>query len=196
MPFLAACPFCRRKVQAPEAAIGQSVACKKCHNYFTLAPEDNVPPEAGARPAHDARAQSNAAAPPVAGNTAATSASAPAAKPGSAPTGSPQTETLKHVAMVTVPDMPRLTQFSPSPERESDEDEWNAWLLTPAVLGAGALLCAILGLLPWLTIALAGVGLIAGVIAWRTTPMESLRDGVLVLLGSAVSAAAFVWAIL
>src|SRR5262245_43269910 len=87
MPFLAACPFCQRKVQAPDAALGQSIACKKCHSYFTLAPADDLPPlEATARTAHDymIAAKTTALAPPV-DKPATSPAAAPAPGKSAAP---------------------------------------------------------------------------------------------------------------
>lgn len=52
MPFRAECAFCRHRVKAPDHAVGASVKCPKCANFFTLVPEDDAPrrPEP-ARPA-------------------------------------------------------------------------------------------------------------------------------------------------
>ena len=200
MPFLAACPFCRRKIQAPDTALGQSVACKKCHSYFTLAPEDDLPPpEATARTAQEylLAARANALA-PLAGQAAAvptaqSTTPQPPAKPSAA-----QVDTVQHVAMITMPETPRLvpTILPPLEDKSASSDGVNLLYLAPFVLGGVALLCGIMGWLPWLTIPLASVGILTGVIAWLTAPIESHRDGVLVLLGSAVSAAAFVWALM
>src|SRR5687767_2763615 len=175
MPFLAACPFCRRRIQAPDTALGQSVACKKCHNYFTLAPADDMPPaEASPRDAQQylAKSQMNAAAGPAA--AAATPAAAPAKSSGA------HVDTVQHTAMAK---MPRLLQtMLPPPEEELASDEINPVHLGPIVLGVIALLCVAFGWLAWLPIPLAGAGILVGVVAWLTSPIESHRDGVLVLL--------------
>jgi hypothetical protein len=38
MPFIAECQFCRRKVRAPDHAVGSSISCPDCGSYFTLLP--------------------------------------------------------------------------------------------------------------------------------------------------------------
>ncbi len=43
MPFLAECPFCEHRVQAPDQASGGCVPCPKCSSFFTLAPTTSVP---------------------------------------------------------------------------------------------------------------------------------------------------------
>jgi hypothetical protein len=43
MPFLAECVFCKGKVRVPDYAVGQSVACPRCGNAFTLAPMTDPP---------------------------------------------------------------------------------------------------------------------------------------------------------
>lgn len=202
MPFLAACPFCRRKVQAPDTALGQSIACKKCHNYFTLAPEDDVPPpEATARTAQEylIAAKANAMAPPPQGPPAAQPAAPAAAQSTMPPTPAApvaaQVDTVQHVAMTTMPEMPRFRQTAlpPLDAEPAASDDMNPLLLAPVVLGVVALLFAAMNWLSWLMIPLAGVGILTGVVAWLTVPIESHRDGVLVLLGSAISAVAFIW---
>jgi hypothetical protein len=45
MPFVAECLFCRRKVRAPDHAVGASISCPGCGSYFTLLP--GAPARAG-----------------------------------------------------------------------------------------------------------------------------------------------------
>lgn len=180
--------------------MGQSIACKKCHNYFTLAPEDDLPPpEATARTAQEylIAARANALNPPAGEPAAGPAAKSPMLPPPPTPVAA-QVDTLQHVAMKTMPEMPQLTYAMPPPLEDEpvSSDGMKPLLLTPLVLGVVALLCASMGWLPWLTIPLAGVGILTGVIAWLTAPIESHREGVLVFLGSAASAGAFVWALM
>jgi hypothetical protein len=50
MPFTAACPFCPTKLlNVPETALGASVRCPQCGNYFTAVPPEQ-PPAARASP--------------------------------------------------------------------------------------------------------------------------------------------------
>jgi hypothetical protein len=42
MPFLTRCLFCGQQVRAPDHALGASLRCPKCSNFFTLAPERAV----------------------------------------------------------------------------------------------------------------------------------------------------------
>src|SRR5262249_16992271 len=39
--FLARCGYCPNKVRLPERAVGASVLCPKCGNYFTAVPEED-----------------------------------------------------------------------------------------------------------------------------------------------------------
>jgi hypothetical protein len=36
MPFIAECTFCTKKMRVPDSALGASLACPRCGNYFTL----------------------------------------------------------------------------------------------------------------------------------------------------------------
>jgi hypothetical protein len=50
MSFLAQCSFCGHKIKARDRALGASVRCPECDNYFTAAPrEEPAPAEALAR---------------------------------------------------------------------------------------------------------------------------------------------------
>src|SRR5437016_14437721 len=42
MPFTARCPTCNVKMRFPTEAAGSSAECPKCHNFFTVAPPDEV----------------------------------------------------------------------------------------------------------------------------------------------------------
>lgn len=43
MPFEAACPFCPTRInRVPDEALGASLRCPQCGNYFTLAPADDL----------------------------------------------------------------------------------------------------------------------------------------------------------
>ena len=197
MPFLASCPFCRRKVQAPEAALGQSIACKKCHNYFTLAPEDDLPPpEATARNAQEylLAAKASALNPPP-GQAGPAS---PFATPPPSATSAVHVDTVVHAATKTIPETPRLLQPPPPPiDDEPDAaGEINLLTATPLVLGVIAMLCAATAWLPWLAIALGGIGILAGVVAWLAARIESHRAGLLVFVGSVLSGVALIWALM
>jgi hypothetical protein len=193
MPFLASCPFCRRKVQAPEAALGQSIACKKCHNYFTLAPEDDLPPpEATARNAQEylLAAKANALNPPGQAGP-----SSPVSTPASEKSGV-HVDTVVHASTKTIPETPRLLQTAPPLDEPDAAGEINLLTATPLVLGVIAMLCAALAWRPALTIGLGSLGILAGVIAWLAARINSHRDGLLVFLGSVLSVVALVWALM
>lgn len=54
MPFFAECPFCHRKLRGvPDHAVGASVSCPRCGSFFTLAPMANPPAEPA--PSHPAK---------------------------------------------------------------------------------------------------------------------------------------------
>lgn len=42
MPFLARCVFCGQQMRVPDHALGASMCCPKCSNFFTLAPENEA----------------------------------------------------------------------------------------------------------------------------------------------------------
>ena len=195
MPFVAACPFCRRKVQAPDSALGHSVACKKCKNHFTLAPEDGLsPPEATAR----AALQYIIAANPTAGSAL------PLRPPATSPTvrtiAPPlpearvpaQIDTAEHV-VATTPETPRLHVVQPPQMAPQPAIPWNGYAVAALLLSCVAFSCATFRGLSWLAYPLAGAGLLAGVIGLVATPIETRRDAFALLLGGALSVAVLMW---
>ena len=50
MPFLARCPTCRQKMRFADSALGASQQCPRCHNYFTVAAEEQGASAPGAHP--------------------------------------------------------------------------------------------------------------------------------------------------
>jgi hypothetical protein len=190
MPFIAACPFCRRKVQAPTSAMGRSITCKKCHNNYTLAPSEDIQQPTATK----------------GGAAAAVGAlRTPVAMPAPARTDPAQVDTAAHAVVVTTPDTPRL-QIPPAPTMmpapmpvapATRRVPWNGFAVASFFLGGLALVSASLPWLQWLTFPLAGAGLLAGLICLLATPLETLRDVVLLLVGEAVSVAviliALVW---
>ena len=88
MPFIAVCPFCGRKVQAPTNAVGHSIACKKCRNHFTLAPSDDLLPPL---------------ATPSGAAATAGAIRAPVAAPAPAQVAAAQSDTAPHAVVVTTP---------------------------------------------------------------------------------------------
>lgn len=178
MAFIAACPFCQRLVQAPDGALGQSIACKKCKNHFTLAPADDVPaPRSG----------------PNSAVMHATAARPQPAPPRAARTG--PDDTLEHAVVATAPDLPpleaagnALPAIAPSPVAPpAPATPWNLFAVATLLLSSLALVCATVSWLQWLTIPLAGAGLLSGVICVVGTPIESTRDAIVLGLGGVVT---------
>ena len=198
MSFVAVCPFCRRKVQAHAGDLGQSVQCKKCKNYFTLAPQDETPPpEASARAAMQYLFAAKAS---QATRQAHEAVVAPTEKPAaSAATGvnpaSPHAETAEHV-LVTVPETPSLRiakqplQSQPAPAARAS---WDPFALATLLLGGLALVCAAVNVLTWLTMPLAGAGILAGGVGFVAAPRPSTRDKLALMIGETLSIAVFVY---
>ena len=170
MSFIAICPFCRRKVQAPDSTLGQSIACKKCKNNFTLAPDDYLPP-----------VKTGDSAVSTVGAAKATSPVATTEPPPST------VETTEHSISATAPDTPRLQaplRLAPvsAPPPPGQRVPWNPFGVAALLLGSVALLCASISWLQWATIPLAGAGLLSGVIALLATPIETQRDAIVLFL--------------
>ena len=198
MSFVAVCPFCHRKVQAHAGDLGQSVECKKCKNYFTLAPQDEMaPPEATAHAAMQylfaVKAKAAATAP---ADVAPTGKSAALDAAGAKP-ASPHAETAGHVVM-TVPETPRLRMGTPPLQKQpapAASASWDPLAVAALLLGGLGLACAATDVLQWLTAPLAGAGILAGVVGFLAAPRHAARDKVLLALGAALSGAVFCYAV-
>jgi hypothetical protein len=172
MSFIASCPFCRRKVQAPRRALGQSIACKRCNNFFTVAPDDEAA-------LHHAKTESSSeleiglkAALPIAPPPTQRTTSMPHDTRGLTPLGSPDaaapdekdlslTETVRQHERITAPILPVLRE-PPRAQVRPTKLGWHTLGVVAMALGSFALVCAGVSWLQWLTIPLAALGLIAG----------------------------------
>lgn len=170
MSFKARCEFCQLELQAPDHALGMSVRCPRCENHFTVAPLE----PAVALPAHwrgkKVAASSKVAHVPV----------GLAAEPTSARTASADP-------------VPQVASASVAPEGSSAEQTSWRRHLTPA--GVVALLSGGLGLMfasfwgwTWLTIPLAGLGIVIGLagVVWAHVSDSSGKP---VAVGGAVLSA-------
>jgi hypothetical protein len=162
MPFIASCPFCRRKVQAPSAALGQSVACKRCNNFFTLAPDDEAAlHHAKAASSSELEALRSDVAPPPPSTHRVSSLPPPEPALASSKDNSPLTETVPQHQPVTAAALPVLSE----PQRAhvaSAKLRWHTVGVSAMALGSVALVCAGVAWLQAFTIPLAALGLIAG----------------------------------
>jgi hypothetical protein len=170
--------------------MGHSITCKKCGNNYTLAPSEDIPQPSATK----------------GGAAAAVGAlRTPVAMPAPAHADPAQVDTAAHAVVVTTPDTPRL-QMPPAPTMmpapaplapAMRRVPWNGFAVAAFFLGGVALVSASVSWLQWLTFPLAGAGLLAGLICLLATPLETLRDVVLLLVGETVSIAviliALVW---
>ncbi len=163
MPFVTRCPSCRKKMRFSENAAGSSRECPRCHNFFTVAPEEEmVVPETWRFRDSEVPAGSD-------GISAATTAtSTREAVPVTAP-----------AAVLPVCAAPAEDLLS-SPQRT-----FNPWGVASFLLGSVGLACASFAAVDLLTIPLAAIGLCGAILGLSTE--ESRRRGVLLpALGTAV----------
>jgi hypothetical protein len=164
MSFIASCPFCRRKVKAPEHALGRSISCKRCHNHFTLAPDDEAELHQVAAPSSSELEINFQAMPPTV---------TPSKRSGRGPRHpenvSPSGETVPQLKPLTTPALPVLPALGdvapplgPSSVGQPERLGWHTIGVVSMFLGSLALGCASLEWLQWLTIPLSALGLIAG----------------------------------
>jgi hypothetical protein len=193
MSFIASCPFCRRKVKAPERALGQSFACQRCQNYFTLAPDDDA--------ALQVQAQSSsgfeiaAQADPQAAPAASPPRSAPAAPRAAAPDDAALTETARQLEPLTARVLPVLNEMGPV-AAPVDRPGWHTIGVIALFLGGIALAFASIPGLQWLTIPFAGLGLIAGAFGLMvdyTPQSEEWTPKVGAILCAVLLVVAFAW---
>jgi hypothetical protein len=156
MSFIASCPFCRRRVQAPERALGRSIACKRCHNHFTLAPDDEAELHQVAAPSSSELEINFQSMPPTV---------TPSKRRGRGSSESegttPSSETVPQLKPLTTPALPVLRD-EPPPLEQPERWNWHTIGVLAMFLGSLALGCASLEWLQWLTIPLSALGLIAG----------------------------------
>jgi hypothetical protein len=194
MPFLATCPFCPAKFQLSRKALGGSVCCPECGNYFTAVPPEEEAPQLGtpAMRALAAKKRAAASAPPVAAVTTEESLTAPGADHmDQIPPPPPVIRTAEEVVSPSTMPAPIGT---PVPG-------WiNIWGLAALLLGGLALFFAAVS--PWfmalrhLTIPFAGLGLAASVLGFLASLDDrKIKDVIWLGLGGVVSLAVLVIAI-
>jgi hypothetical protein len=207
MPFLGACPFCPTKMKLPDHALGASIRCPKCGNYFTAVPQDDIP--AAKKPGHrgapvgtraaSTRSVPDEAPPPETDQPAVSNAteapaddvnetpSTPAPEAGAPDRGEGEP---RHSPLATVP-----PPGYPSPKPVPD---WvNVWGLAGVLLTGVGLSFAALGLPRFLTILLAGLGLAVSALGFLATEKRKPKDNLWLfpsgILGLIALALALFW---
>jgi hypothetical protein len=184
MPFVTVCSFCPHQLKVPDAALGASLRCPACGNYFTVAPAELAPVKQPARPPV---VEKRSPPPPQASIPAdhpwwlETPPSAAPASPSPEPPHVPPPVADENA----VPDSSEPPPFRPT----SSLPGWiNVWGAIAFFLASVALLSASLSLPRWLAMSLAGLGLLlslAGVLGsreeWR------IKDSVWLTLGGSFS---------
>ena len=176
MPFVAECTLCRQKVRLPDRSVGASVACPRCHSYFTAAPQHDVAPPAK-RPEPPPPAQPA----PIPVATAVTAASPePAAQP------APE---VHEAPLAELPDapIPRLLIPMDMPRPRPPQTGVDPIGLGAIVVCAVALGCVWVFALCFLVIPLAVVGLLTGLVALGLGLLADQPRWVLATIGSATN---------
>lgn len=179
MPFVTACSFCSQSLKVPDQALGASLRCPKCGDYFTVArSETPLPTRKPPRP----HPPPKAAPAPV---QPASSADQPwwVASPPQPPAPPPVPETPPAPASMLVPSPPLgVHAFPPPPPMPvaSSLPPWiNAWGVFAFTLAALALVFAAFGLPRFLTIILTALGLLLGLVGFFMTEQDwRLKDGI------------------
>lgn len=177
MPFLATCPFCPAKMKLSRKKLGASVQCEQCGNHFTAVPPDDF----ASGPSTFRQLAANASG----------SAPAMAITPAEGGESTPCPTTTEGACGSATPD----TAFAlPTPAIPG----WiNLWGFAGFFMTSVALVLATSGLLRWLSIPLAIVGLLLGLAGIALTPRKKPKD--IVWLGLTATMAitfllvAFVW---
>lgn len=134
--------------------MGKSVPCKRCHNFFTLAANDDAGLQAQAQSSSEFEIASTLAPP------APPRLAAPPQHSGAPHDEDHLAETVRHEPL-TAPVMPALPE--PPPARApAQKAAWHAIGVTALFLGSVGLVCASVPGVQWLTIPLSALGLIAG----------------------------------
>lgn len=158
MPFIAACSYCPHKLQVPDQAVGACICCPKCGNYFTVAPLASLPAK---NPRH---MPASAPAAPPAPEQPWWVASPP--QPASAPEPPAPPLPLSPPPAVHS-SLPKLhfPQPLPPPPPSTELPGWiNVWGVFAFCFAALALLLAAFSLPRSLSLSLAGIGLLLGII--------------------------------
>jgi len=185
MPFLATCPFCPAKFQLSRKALGGSVRCPECGNYFTAVPPEEDATELGtpAMRALAAKKRAAASAPPIAEATAEEPATTFSAdSPDQFPPPPPVIRSAEEVESPTIP-----------PPTHTPIPGWiNVWGLAALLLGGMGLFFAAVS--PWvaplryLTIPLSGLGLLVCLLGFLATmDGRKTKDAVWLSLGLVIS---------
>jgi hypothetical protein len=185
MPFLATCPFCPAKFQLSRKAMGGSVRCPECGNYFTAVPPEEEATDLGTPAMRALAAKKRAAALAPPGEEGTVEVSSPAGSTDQLDIPPPPPPVIRSAEEVTSPSIPAPTA-TPIPG-------WiNVWGLVALVLGATGLFFAAVS--PWimhlryLTIPLAGLGLLVCILGFLATLDDrKIKDVVWLFLGGLVS---------
>jgi hypothetical protein len=153
--------------------MGQSLACKKCNNHFTLAPVDDLP--ASALAGGEEHRRGTVTSPPTPALPISTANHKETLEP-TVTAGEPKAEPIQVTASLPSESLP----VAPIP--------WNRYAVAALLLASLALGCAAVSWLQWLTIPLAGAGMLAAIICLVGTPIESPRDAVVLAIGGLVAA--------
>lgn len=175
MPFLTRCPYCGLQARVPDNAAGISLACPRCHDSFTVAPQTSLPdsPELNrtgtvGTPNGESHASVTAVeAPPAAAQATRSSPSLGLASP-------------------VTPAWPTESEATPGQRRQIN-------LLGLAALQAGALglIAAAFPLTALFALPLAGVGMALGLVG-TLKALATDRISPLALCGAGLSLVALV----
>jgi predicted Zn finger-like uncharacterized protein len=192
MPFLATCPFCPAKFQLSRKALGGSVRCPECGNYFTAVPPEEETPLVTAPSLRALAGKKRPTAPPAgeesskgAGEDQGDVASISSSETGA---GLEQTSppVIRRADEVASPSLPPPAAGTPIPR-------WiSVWGLAALALGVGGLFFAAVS--PWilplryLAIPSAGLGLLVCLLGLLATMDDrKTKDVVWLFLGGVVS---------
>jgi hypothetical protein len=154
MSFVAHCPYCSTSIRAADHATGLSVECPRCRSFFTVVPA--------------ARATAKTTSMPWSRPPAKT---APVPVPEPRPVALPPVDPYGHIPLARADSAPlNLQSGLPAPPILGEAEEQPALphsQLEPfgvlgLLLGSGALVCASVPGLAFLTLALGAIGLILG----------------------------------